>query len=81
LFKAWAATVRHLIRPLGAQIVLCLHDELLVHVPAEAAEAASAMVHQALADSARRWVGASAGVPVRFVAEVSVIHRWDEAKG
>jgi DNA polymerase-1 len=81
LFKAWAATVRHLIRPLGGQIVLCLHDELLVHVPAEAAEAASAMVHQALADSSRRWVGASVGVPVRFVAEVSVIHRWDEAKG
>jgi len=29
-----------------------------------------------LADSARRWIGASAGVPVRFVAEVSVIHRF-----
>ena len=33
LFKAWAATVRHAVRPLGGQIVLCLHDELLVHVP------------------------------------------------
>ena len=35
LFKAWAATVRATTRDLGAQIVLCLHDELiLVHVPA-----------------------------------------------
>ena len=33
LFKAWAATVRHAVRPLDGQIVLCLHDELLVHVP------------------------------------------------
>ena len=61
--------------------MLCLHDELLVHVPEQQAEAAVAVLHRALADSARRWVGASAGVPVRFVAEVSVIHRWDEAKG
>src|SRR5207302_1324328 len=30
LFKAWAATVRAGL-PEGAQIVLCLHDELLVH--------------------------------------------------
>ena len=36
LFKAWAATVRHAVRPLGGQIVLCLHDELLVHVPERA---------------------------------------------
>ena len=81
LFKAWAATVRHLVRPLGGEIVLCLHDELLVHVPEKHSAAAAEVVHRALADSARRWVGASAGVPVRFVAEVSVIHRWDEAKG
>ncbi len=80
LFKAWAATVRHLVRPLGGQIVLCLHDELLVHVPEGHSAAAVEVVHRALADSARRWVGASVGVPVRFVAEVSVIHRWNEAK-
>ena len=39
LFKAWAATVRdglhHLNGRPGAAIVLCLHDELLVHVPSE----------------------------------------------
>ncbi|MBK6956161.1 MAG: hypothetical protein IPH27_12220 [Actinomycetales bacterium] len=72
--------MRHLVRPLGGQIVLCLHDELLVHVPEGHSAAAVEVVHRALADSARRWVGASAGVPVRFVAEVPVIHRWDGAK-
>jgi len=39
-------------------------------------------VHRALADSSRRWVAAGPGaVPVRFVADVCVVHRWDEAKG
>ena len=42
LFKAWAATVRHAVRPLGGQIVLCLHDELLVHVPEQHAADAGA---------------------------------------
>jgi len=77
LFKAWAATVRATTRDLGAQIVLCLHDELLVHVPQEHAEQARQRVQQALTDSARRWTGSSA---VRFVADASVIHRWSEAK-
>ena len=36
LFKVWAVTVRARCGPLGARIVLCLHDELLVHVPARA---------------------------------------------
>ena len=53
LFKAWAATVRHLVRPLGGQIVLCLHDELLVHVPEGHSAVAVEVVHRALADSAR----------------------------
>jgi DNA polymerase I - 3''-5'' exonuclease and polymerase domains len=33
LFKVWAVIVRARCAPLGARIVLCLHDELLVHVP------------------------------------------------
>ncbi|MGL5911288.1 MAG: DNA polymerase, partial [Phycicoccus sp.] len=40
LFKVWAATVRATIRDLGATIVLCLHDELLVHVPESVADRA-----------------------------------------
>ncbi|GGB88726.1 DNA polymerase I [Knoellia flava TL1] len=77
LFKAWAATVRALGGPLGAEIVLCLHDELLVHAPAERAEEVWALVDRALADASRRW---AAGAPVRFVADTSVIARWSDAK-
>jgi DNA polymerase-1 len=77
LFKAWAVTVRALGRPLGAEIVLCLHDELLVHVPEDSADDAAALVDQSLVDAARRWSG---GAPVRFVADTSVIRRWSEAK-
>jgi DNA polymerase I len=77
LFKAWAATVRATTRDLGAQIVLCLHDELLVHVPQEHAERTQQRVERALTDSARRWTGSTA---VRFVADASVISRWSQAK-
>jgi len=82
LFKAWAVTVRAACRPLGAQIVLCLHDELLVHAPQSAAAEVSAVLHSTLADVGARWARpAAAGRPVRFVADVSVVHRWSEAKG
>jgi DNA polymerase-1 len=77
LFKAWAATVRATTRDLGAQIVLCLHDELLVHVPEQHADEVRRRLLVALDDSARRWSGTTR---VRFVADASVIHRWSEAK-
>ncbi len=78
LFKAWSATVRATTWDLDARIVLCLHDELLVHVPEAAAEETRVRVVRALEDSARRWTGSAA---VRFVADTSVIRRWSEAKG
>ncbi len=77
LFKAWAATVRARARPLGGRVVLCLHDELLLHVPEEGAAEAAALVDAALDDAARWWSGAA---PVRFVADTAVIRRWSEAK-
>lgn len=77
LFKAWAATVRLTTRDLGGRIVLCLHDELLVHVPAESADEAAAAVDDALIASARRWTGSSS---VRFVSDTSIIARWSDAK-
>jgi len=77
LFKAWAATVRLTTRHLGGRIVLCLHDELLVHVPIEAADEAAAAVDAALIASARRWTGSST---VRFVCDTSIIARWSDAK-
>jgi DNA polymerase-1 len=80
LFKAWAATVRHGLQEsgTGARIVLALHDELLVQVPEEYADEAVRIVRTSLIDGARRWTGSE---EVRFVADVSVIRRWDEAKG
>ena len=77
LFKVWAIIVRARGAALGAEIVLCLHDELLVHAPADRADAAAALVHDALAEAAYRW---SPAPDVRFVADVSVIGRWSEAK-
>ncbi|MGL4745553.1 MAG: DNA polymerase [Dermatophilaceae bacterium] len=77
LFKAWTATVRATTRDLGAVIVLCLHDELLVHAPEAAADEVAVRVTTALTDAARRW---SSGAPVRFVADIAVVRRWSEAK-
>jgi DNA polymerase I len=77
LFKAWALTVRDALRPLGGRIVLCLHDELLVHAPSVHAQETARAVDDALQAAARRWSG---GAPVRFVADTRVIHRWSEAK-
>ncbi|WP_048556235.1 DNA polymerase, partial [Nostocoides japonicum] len=77
LFKAWAATVRAALAGTPAHIVLCLHDELLVHVPADGARDVVGIVGTALTDAARRWTGST---DVRFVADTSVVHRWSEAK-
>ena len=76
LFKAWAAAVRN---GLGeGRIVLCLHDELLLHVPARDSSAAVALLQEALLETAAHW---ASGSGVRFVAEIGVVQRWSEAKG
>ena len=77
LFKMWAVTVRAALPP-GAQVVLCLHDELLVHAPAAAADEVVALLHECLRRTAARW---AAGSGVRLVADVSVVTRWSDAKG
>jgi DNA polymerase-1 len=76
LFKAWAATVRDGLIGLDGGIVLCLHDELLLHVPSTAADAAVALLHAALASTASWWAHGSAA---RFVASVNVGTSWVEA--
>ncbi len=83
LFKMWAVIVRRRLvdaePTIGrAEIVLCLHDELLVHTPAEAAEMVADQVTDALAEAAFHW---SPEPEVRFIAEVGVVRRWSEAKG
>lgn len=77
LFKAWAVTVRQALVGLGGSIVLCLHDELLLQVPSETADAAATATRDALDATAAHW---SAGSPVRFVADITVIARWSDAK-
>ena len=76
LFKAWAATVRDGLSSLGGLIVLCLHDELLLHVPNKAATEASTLLESALESTASWW---AAGSNVRFVADVGVGPSWPEA--
>jgi DNA polymerase-1 len=77
LFKMWAVTVRARGPALGARIVLCLHDELLVHVAEEHADAAAALVGDCLAETARRWAPRG---DVRLIAETSVVRCWADAK-
>ena len=77
LFKMWAVTVRARGSALGARIVLCLHDELLVHVPETSAPAAAALVGDCLTETARRWAPRG---DVRFIADTSVVRSWADAK-
>lgn len=76
-FKVWAILARRRLRSLDATVVLCLHDELLVHAPVPQAEAAAAVVEATIGEAARHW---SPQPSVRFVADVTVIQRWSEAK-
>jgi len=76
LFKAWAGTVRDGLVALDGQIVLCLHDELLVHVAADRAESAKTLLGDALTSTARWW---AAGSAVRFVADIGIGDSWADA--
>jgi DNA polymerase I len=75
LFKMWAVTVRARCR--DGRIVLCLHDELLVHAPAGRGEAVARLVDDCLQEAARRWAPDGS---VRFVSDTSVVHSWSDAK-
>ena len=78
-FKTWAALVRVRGVDLDARIVLCLHDELLVHVSTEAADATARLLLTCLDETARRWSPPNRET-VRFVADVAVVERWSDAK-
>ena len=79
-FKTWAALVRARVQVAwDARIVLCLHDELLVHTPEEAAGEVAAAVESSVDHVAAQW-GPVAAADVRFAADVGIIRSWDEAK-
>ena len=65
------------VRSLGAQIVLCLHDELLVHVSCEHAEPVSRLVDECLREAAQRW---APGCGVRFISDTTIVRSWSDAK-
>ncbi|MDQ1519472.1 MAG: polymerase [Actinomycetota bacterium] len=77
LFKAWAVTVRARAMPFDARIVLCLPDELLVHARIEHGDAVVQVLDDCLREAAHRWAPDDS---VRFVADISVINRWSDAK-
>ena len=77
-FKVWAIIVRSRGEALDARIVLCLHDELIVHVGESRSEQTATLMHDALSEAAYRW---SPSRQVRYIADVSVIQRWSQAKG
>jgi DNA polymerase I len=77
LFKMWAVTVRARGASLGARIVLCLHDELLVHTPRQHAALTASLLRDCLAEAAHRWAPTG---EVRFIADIRIIDRWSDAK-
>ena len=77
LFKVWAVTVRARGGRHGAEIVLCLHDELLVHVGADSVAAVAQLVDDCLQEAVRHWAPDGA---VRFLADIAVVERWSDAK-
>ncbi|MGH3266340.1 MAG: DNA polymerase [Trebonia sp.] len=77
LFKMWAVTVRARTAPLKARIVLCLHDELLVQVPAPQAERAAEQIGTSLTEATRRWAPDGS---VRFIADITIAGSWADAK-
>jgi DNA polymerase-1 len=78
-FKTWAVIVRARL-PRGAHLVLCLHDELLIHTSVDAAAQVSTLVDDSLQETAHRWQQIDLRGSVRFVADTSTISRWSDAK-
>jgi DNA polymerase I len=74
-FKMWAVTVRA--RVPAARIVLCLHDELLIHTPLPNGQEVARLVDECLSEAARRY---APGAPVRFTADISLVNCWADAK-
>ena len=78
-FKTWAVIVRARL-PVGSRIVLCLHDELLVHAQIGDAEQVATVVGDAVQETAHRWQQLGLHGSVRFLADTSTVARWSDAK-
>jgi DNA polymerase-1 len=77
----WAVTVRARTAGRDARIVLCLHDELLVHVPEQEAKGMAELVSDCLQETARRWAPVTGATGrVRFLADIAAVRCWADAK-
>jgi DNA polymerase-1 len=82
---SWMAGLRRRLALLGPQLALrdrphlvfFLHDEIVVHTPAELADAVAAEVRAAAEDAGRLLFGP---VPVQFPVTVAVVDSYDKAK-
>jgi DNA polymerase-1 len=71
------ATLRTALEGSKAELVLFVHDEVVVHCPAEQAEQVVAAVHASAAQAGRLLFGDTA---VRFPLDVSVVGAYADAK-
>ena len=76
-FKTWAVDGPSPVGAVRRHIVLCLHDELLVHCRADRSDDAAEIVADGVHEAGHRWSGDGR---VRFVADISVIRRWSDVK-
>jgi DNA polymerase I len=70
------ATLRTALEGTKAELVFFVHDEVVVHCPAEQAETVVAAVHDSAAQAGRLLFGATA---VRFPLDVSVVECYADA--
>jgi DNA polymerase-1 len=76
----WAAVLLALLRtslPDGAELVFFQHDEVVVHCPAEQAEAAAESIRQAAERATALVLG---NTPVRLLLSTAVVTNYAEAK-
>ena len=83
---AWMAGLRRRLALSGAEaalrerphLVFFLHDEIVVHAPADQAEAVAREVRESAAEAGRLLFGSA---PVQFPVSVAIVGSYDEAKG
>lgn len=74
----WMAALRRRLRALDGRphLVFFLHDEVMVHTPADVADEVAAAVREAATEAGRLLFG---GFPVDFAVSVSVVESYDQA--
>ncbi len=75
----WMASLRRRLAGIEGRphLVFFLHDEVMVHAPAEVADQVAEAVRESAAEAGRLLFG---GFPVEFALKVAVVQGYDEAK-